>query len=54
MGGAPSDRLDMVVLSVEAIAEGLWNTVADAVFLATLGWSQWQTAPRWPLDCAWG
>lgn len=34
----------MVVLSVEAIAVGLWNTVADLLSLVTLGWAQVQTA----------
>ena len=38
--------LGMVVLSVESIAVGLWNTVADVASLVTLGWLQWQTA-RW-------
>lgn len=34
----------MVVLSVEAIAVGLWNTVADALAIVSLGWIEVQTA----------
>ena len=37
----------MVVLSVESIAVGLWNAVADLLALTTLGWLQVQTANWW-------
>lgn len=36
--------LGMVVLSVEAIIVGLWNTVADILAILSLGWVQVQTA----------
>ena len=41
-----TNLLGMVVLSVESIAVGLWNTVADLLSLITLGWAQVQTA-KW-------
>ena len=34
----------MIVLSVESIAVGLWNTVADLISLVTFRNVQWQTA----------